>query len=296
MKTGTLTTTANTIQFENSSVKISNVDGYLVFTDGYNPAGKLMSQLGGSVTTASLPQRVAPDANTLLYYDFSETGTTFANTGFGGDGYNMTIVSGGDYCQGGINGPTFKDGKGAIFLTGSGTSKIVVTPNFNYYDSVMTFDTWVQFNAFATYNNEGYFIYKQYYSYTAQPYNGWDVPFCGFLLYFALTGFNIFLTIDGTFAVYFVEMRYFSLYTPIHLGFTYGDGFVKVYINGKLAKSFVKTGTLTLGVGPLRFGGDANQNLPYGTGFTVEEIRLSNVIRDAVWFQNTYLKGIGRSV
>lgn len=44
MKTCTILTT-NTIEFNNSSIKIDSSDGYLIFTDGYNPSGIALSEI-----------------------------------------------------------------------------------------------------------------------------------------------------------------------------------------------------------------------------------------------------------
>lgn len=238
--------------------------------------------------SASKPQYMPIDSDTVLCYRFQESSAPFANLGTQGSA-DMTAESGeGTVWLGGQPDNAFgKALKFSMVNTGSGGIR---ASNFTFPTTNITVSCWVTPTRLLGAVSIGRIFFKSYYP------ASWSAPYVGMEIAFNSTnsGLTFTQTLSGGAQpqVHFHnDYRGVQLYTRHHLGYTYGDGSLKAYLNGMLIGSNVVATALDLGTGPWCIGRTVSSSSNEHCGMILHEVRVDQVIRDANWFKQVYELG-----
>lgn len=236
---------------------------------------------------ASKPQYMSIDSDCLLCYRFQETTAPFTNLGSQANA-NMTAESGeGSVWSGGQPDGAFGLGlKFSMTNTGSGGIRVA---HFTYPTSVITASAWFTPTRSLGASSIGRVFFKAYYP------SLWTPPYIGIELgYFSGTsGFSATANATGGAAVATAnqDTNGVQLWQRHHVGMTYGDGNLKLYLNGYLVKTTASNNVLDLGTGPWCIGRTVSSNSNEHCGMILHEVRVDKIIRDANWFKQTYELG-----
>lgn len=249
---------------------IQNSDGYLQFTD-LVVQNKKLNELGSTNKFAKL-KRKPIDQYDKLVYRFYEDQAPYTNLGTLGNGYNLTATES-TYQRGGISGPMYFDNGALAFCCGpAAQNSTIQSQNINMNSletSIMMIIT-----PFREHVTHGRFFGKYAEIEISSDQNSF---YAGVV------------TTSGYVQTSVPKTIYPKLYIPFQYGITHGDGFLKIYCNGKLASTIASTGTI-IDNGGFYFIGSINDNGDYlrHCGFIIEELRICNTIRNENWFRSFF--------
>lgn len=232
------------------------------------------------------PEYTPVDSDTLLCYRFQETSAPFTNLGTQPSA-NMTAESGeGTGWLGGQPDGAF--GKGLKFSMVNTATGGIRVPHFAYPTSAITASVWVTPTRLVGSSSIGRIFFKAYFP------GSWSPPYIGIEIAYANSVSGLALTVNATpSAVQLVlnqDIRGVAQWKKHHVGFTFGDGFLRVYHNGYLAHSVANSNTLDLGTGPWCIGRTIN-SLNEHAGFILHEARVDKVVRPASWWLENWKNG-----
>ena len=256
------------IQLQNA--KIQNSDGYLQFTD-LTLQNKKLNEFGSTNKFAKL-KRKPIDEHDLLVYRFYENQAPYTNLGSLGDGYDLTATES-TYQRGGISGPMYFDNGALAFCCGDVAQvSTIQSENININSSEISI--MLMITPFREHATHGRFFGK--YGEIELSSNN-DSFYAGVV------------TTSGYVSTHVSKTIYPKLYIPFQYGITYGDGFLKIYCNGKLASSIASTSTIIdnggyYHIGSMNDGGIYTRHC----GFIMEEIRICNTVRNENWFRSFF--------
>ena len=230
------------------------------------------------------------DSRSLLCWRFQEAAAPFANLGSLGSTYDMAAISGeGTVWLGGQ--PDGHFGKGLKFALETNADGAIRAPHSPWPSSEITISCWFTATRYVGANDIGRLFYK------ANSASVWSAPFHSASLQFgvfgASSGENLTVGIHGLAISESFNKDYEGIirYPIHHVGFTYGDGFLRTYLDGELFSSIAAATPLNLGAGPWCIGTTPFTPLTENAGMILHEVRVCDVIRDAEWWRKNWERG-----
>jgi len=234
--------------------------------------------------------RTLPDANDRIIWVCNDpSGSTIINnTGFIGNNGDLTNKNLNPVL--GAQG-FFSDG---LYLPGSTTNKDYFSGANTFQPTVISVSAWVYCRSYTVTSNNAPFVGKVY-----RNDNTWTAPF-----------YSVFLGLNGNTGNWMAgittgsvlrtvtisnTLHPFPLNVWTHVGMTYDESTLRVYINGILIESLVIAQSIDYGTGGVWFLGAVPPTNATGAdegAFILNDIRIADVVRSLDYFKNVYSQGI----
>lgn len=243
------------------------------------------------------PHRMPLDANVLCRWKFTETSAPFVNDGTRGTAQNMVASAGeGTVFRGGRPDGWFDRGLNISMATNVGNVAIRA-PHFAWPSSQITISAWfTPTRKVSPGPVSGRLFFK------AHTDASWASPFYRHVLSYGTD--NVWFQgprkSDGVFIPAtphnFPVNRDVQLLKIHHVGYTFGDGQLRSYLDGELYQTTSdNTDVATnLGTGSWCIGRPPTTAFDEYLGGIIHEIRLCQVVRPATWWRETWLRGTGK--
>ncbi|HVM96593.1 MAG TPA: LamG-like jellyroll fold domain-containing protein, partial [Candidatus Acidoferrales bacterium] len=265
----------------------------------YQKAIETNMRLASTTTSVATPYTppakfITPDANTKFLYLLGEAGTPFANTGSLAPAGNLPQIatSVGGFPKAHSAGLTQTN---AVNFGADYVRIYETTDNLSAIDQVpypITVEAWFVANQVSS--SQAYIFGRSWAETHTDPYFAWMLSINA-----NEPQFDIAVGSDGAGVRHNSAIAAVKVPTGVgcHIGMTYDGATWKKYFNGNLIHSESLTGAIdynTVNVdAELFIGGDAGGSTLAIDG-TVERCAIHNVVRDASYFREQYLRGVQR--
>lgn len=255
----------------------------------------------GIPTRRDVPKLLPLDSNTPLRWRFQESASPYLNEGTRGSAGNMIAFSGdGTVYKGGQSDGRF--GLGLKFgmdpSTSPSSQASLRSPDFTWPTSEITVSCWITPTRAIGANQIGRIFFK------SRNDAAWNDPWYSVSLQYGLFGVGV--PNDLTAGFYYQgginERAYFqgdragvNIGFTHHVGFTWGGGRLKGYVDGYLHWDVPTAQAFSLGAGSWCLGTPPSTSLNEFFGGIVHEIRVCSVVRPASWWRDSWIMGNGRT-
>ncbi len=240
------------------------------------------------VQIPAAPHRMPIDGSTQLRWKFEESASPYVNDGAMGTAQNMVNVTGdGTVYKGGEPDDLF--GKSLKFSMSTIASGALRAAHAAWPTSNITISIWITPTRLLGSSNFGEIFLKAANVTFATPFLAADI-------YFDVNGLNSLLRDASSLPASPANVMNYNpqgltLNRPHLIVVTHGDGNLKTYIDGYLAKSAASAITMDLKTGPWCIGNfnAATQHC----GGIYHEVRVCSVVRNAAWVLENWQRGKG---